>query len=304
MGSQHVFYLMSGEAHLPYLAVSLWTLRHYYQGPITIYAWPESYRIAQQIVADPRLFADGLRAEIYQPPYRTKNAQFCQKQLIAQGVEAERVIYLDADTTIHGSLDPLFAALDQTGFVATQFGNWMSNEGLPRKRIERLKEFGGIPSHLIDNVTLRAWPSLNGGVWACLPGTEVLRTWYEWTRIAVQAFIADEAVLHVLQPKYCPRGMMAVMEGGKWNCSARNKFTPPSLKDEDIVIRHYHGDSNCRPMKCPEGFALWGKLYRQCRALNMGGLADWRAEITSNKYLDRCDHANWNLEQYYKEFPK
>jgi len=74
---QRVVYLMSGEAHLPYLVVSLWTLCKHWDGEIIIHAWPESFDIVKTIVKDRRLKISG--AIKREPEYRGKNAQFIDK---------------------------------------------------------------------------------------------------------------------------------------------------------------------------------------------------------------------------------
>jgi hypothetical protein len=155
--------------------------------------------------------------------------------------------------------------------------------------MESLREFPLIPSEWIDAALAPPCPSVNGGVWAARPDSPVLPVWHEWAFYASfprHTFIADEKVLHILQPRYVPQGKMIVMEGGAWNCSP--KFQPANLRDSDIIVRHYHGDSCCRPDKSQKGMDLWWPIYQQVLQQNIGGIRDWRPKI-KNRWMDALE---------------
>jgi hypothetical protein len=270
----HVIYLMSHAAHLPYLVASLHTLRRYYNGGITVYAWRESWDIVHKYICPVRavggLFADCVLRE---PAYRGRNDQFLDKIALVRSMNPrENVLYLDADTTVHGQLTRLFDAAGSFGFCATQFNNWYSNSHMMSGRIRSLLAYPQIDRMLINRVASEPWPSVNGGVFAARGDSPVLPLWYEWTMAATvpqHTFIADEKVLHILQLRFVPTGEMHVMQRyGQFNCSPHHQS--PALKDEDVVIRHYHGDSNLRPDKSPKGHALWWPIYQHCLAQNVG----------------------------------
>lgn len=289
---QRIVYLMSGPAHLPYLLTSLYTLRRYWDGPIDVASWLESWDIVRRIARDPSLDVQPLLRE---PKYQGKNGQFMDKIRLAQGYPAEdTILYLDADTTIHGKLDKLFDSAETYGFAATQFCEWTSNVGIARGRLETLLEFPEIPGDLVQRAMTERWPSVNGGVWAANPRSLVLPNWYEWTMHAKSTFIADEKVLHLMQLIYVPQGEMTTLTGGRWNCSTMNRFRPPTLKDKEVIINHYHGDSNTRPDKSPQGYARWWEVYQECLARNIGGIREWHATV-HNKYLDRLERNGRSL---------
>ncbi len=283
---RQIVFLMSGTPHLPYLVCSLYTLRRWYSGRVVIYAWPESYDFVAEIAKDHRLAVD----EVYRrkPTYRKKNAQFIDKILLMQSLPGEVNLYLDADTTIEGSLTPIFDAAIDHGFAATQFCEWVSSGNIARHRIQRLRKFEGIDQSLVERTIDENWPSVNGGIFACRPDSPVLPLWYKWTMEAKGIFIADETVLHILQPKFAiPRDMITLRGGGRFNCSP--KYKPKRLKPEDVVVWHFHGDSNVRPdNKSQLGHNLWWPVYCTCFARNIGGMAYWRRQI-SNKYMDRLE---------------
>ena len=287
---RQVVYLMSGEAHLPYLICSLWTLRRHWQGPVIVYAWKESFPYVFLTAVDKRL--DIIDRETV-PEYRGKNAQFLAKIRLMQTFEKDTLnLYLDADTTIHGPIDPIFDAAERTGFAATQFCDWKSTGGIIKNRVSRLREFPEIDQALVEDVLRRPWPSVNGGVFACRPDSSVLPLWEKWTVAAISVFIADEAVLHTMVPKFYPIGDLAVLLGGKYNCSPM-RFQPKGLADDDVVVRHFHGDSNVRRNKCKKGYDLWWPIYRECLERNIGNMQKWIGEVApKNKYLK---NHHWKL---------
>ena len=289
--ARRIIYLVSGQPHLPYLVCSLWTLQNHWDGLVEIHVWPESYNKVKQIAEDyrPSIPAVTLR----HPSWRGRNAQFLDKiDMVMECDEDDTILYLDADTTIHGDLLPVFKEAEYYGFCATQFNGWETNGGLAGKRIKELRPFPHIEQYLIDNLLRAAWPSVNGGVWAACPRSPVLRTWYDWTwQVRKDLFIADESVLHLMMAKYCPQQQMTVLcEGGRYNTSPRFQV----CKDEDIVIKHYHGDSNLRPNKSQKGMDWWWPIYQECLTENVGGINEWLPRMqanrkTRNKWL-------WKLE--------
>lgn len=283
---KRIVYLMSGPAHLPYLTVSLFTLRQVdLMVPVEVFAWPESFEIVEQISQDERLNISCSKRE---PALRGRNSQFLDKIDLVRGLPKEDIVlYLDADTTIHnGRFHLLFGLADYYGFAATQFNNWTSNVGSPKRRIGWLRKFDHIDHRLIDRLQTECWPSVNGGVWAAGPSSPVLQTWYDWTLVAKEgAFIADECVLHLLQGVYGPQGrMVTACDSGMFNSSPKYQ----ACSDPDVVIQHYHGDSNVRPQKSQKGYDLWWPLYQRCLLLNVGGMRDWRSGV-KNKWMDRLE---------------
>ena len=207
-------YLMSGPAHCPYLIVSLATLREFYDGPVIVYAYPESFKTVQRIADDSRL---DIEARRWEPQWRGKNSQFLEKiRLMQRGVG--NACYLDADTIICGPLDDLFSAADNYDLLTTQFGDWVTTGKIISNRVKRLRQFPTIDQTLVEEVLANTYPSPNGGIFVCRHGCNVLRQWYEWTWEAKSVFIADETVLQILQLKF---DSMKVLLGGRFNCSPK-----------------------------------------------------------------------------------
>lgn len=276
---------------MPYLVVSLYTLRQHWQGSIDVYAWDgedgDSFRLAERVGRDDRLNVCVLKRE---PEYRGKNAQFIDKiKLVSTRHPDDTILYLDADTSIHGDLERLFDEAERTGFCCTQFCKWVSTGVIPKGRIRRLRDFPGIDQEAIQTVTTRRWPSLNGGVFACKPTSEVLPIWQRWTWMARSVFIADEAVLHLLPAVFGPE-KVAVLTGGEYNCSTFVKWFPQGLDYDQVRVWHYHGDSNVREQKSPWGYRQWKTLYSECLERNLGGMREWiREAVRANKHMARSE---------------
>jgi len=293
---RQVVYLMSGQAHLPYLVVSLYTLRKHWPGSVRVFAWPESFDIVKTIAEDTRL---AIEVEVHEPKYRARrdegrrgnNDQFISKIRLFQTLhDIDIGLYLDADSSIHGNLMPLFRAAKQYGFCATRFSSWTTAGSVPRKRIKRLREFEEIDKGCISTVLRIPWPSVNGGVWAARPDSPVLSTWEQWTWAARHIFIADETVLHALLPKYVPEKLMFVWPDGRFNCSCNPKWMPEKLGEGDIVVWHYHGDSNVRPDKHGgHAYRRWLPMWMECVEKNIGNVLSWlpneQNDWLGNKWL-------------------
>lgn len=273
-----VNYLLSGAAHAPYLIVSLHTLRQHYNGRITVWAYPESIDIVRDIALDNRL---QVHAMPWNPDYTGKNSQFLNKILMMQNIEEDVGIYLDADIIVQGFLTPLFELGHRIGFCATQFNDWRAYNGKAAKRIEGLRGRLG-KDHLIDSLLQTdAWPSVNGGVWACRPESDVLPQWYDWTWNVRDTFIADEVALHLFMAD--DRDDFIVAEGGHWNASP--KFN--KLPNDEVVIWHGHGDCFLRPAKSQKGFDLWWPKFEVCLDHNIGYIKDWLPRI-DYRFLTEC----------------
>lgn len=282
--SQSVNYLVSGNPHLPYLVVSLYTLRRYWGGKINVFAWPESFDLVETICSDDRIGATAVERV---PEYRGKNSQFFDKIRLMRSLDEDYSshLYLDADTKVCGKINELLDRAQTASFCATQFCNWRSNSGAPKNRIMKLIGRKPIDQTSVDLLLKYPMSSLNGGVFACKARSPVLKVWEEWTGAVLDLFIADETVLHAVQVEFATTGEFDVAVGGKWNCSP--KYKPEYLHDDDVVIWHNHGDGCCRPQKTQKGYDQWWPTYKRCLAHNIGHIQDWIKTI-NNKHLSSC----------------
>lgn len=276
-------YLMSGRAHLPYLMVSLANLRRHYSGPVVVHAYPESIAQVRRIAADSSLY---IEAREWEPVYQGKNGQFLNKICLMQTLQKDTIqMYLDADTMVADSLEYLFLQAEDSEFVATQFCDWVSNCGVIKNRVSKLLGKEGIRQESIQYVLNNPLPSVNGGVFLCRSTSDVLVMWERWTRAAINEFIADEVCLHGLIGVFGDMDQLfSIACGGHWNCSP--KYKPFGMKNEDVSIWHFHGDSNVRPSKSKLGYDIWWPEYQRCISANTGNCSEWLEDaVSQNRFL-------------------
>ena len=273
-----VCYLLSYPAHAPYLATSLLSLRKHWHGRVKVFAWRESIDIVQQLCLDRRVEAD---FEEVIPSYRGKNDQFLHKVELMQQQPAGPNLYLDADTLVNGPLTEMFSNAEYFGFAATQFNDWDTSGKLIRGRIERLAEFPTIDKKLVEEVCSNPYPSVNGGVFSCMPNSSVLSVWHRWSSAAKSIFICDECVLHLMVPMFGPIERLTVMPG-IFNSSP--KYVPQSETGR-VRVWHGHGDCWVRPAKSREGWSMWSTAMREALKLNVGGIRQWYKNV-DNKFLN------------------
>lgn len=268
---------MSGSAHLPYLIVSLKSLRRHWSGNVIVRAWPESYDLVKSSVSQ---FDDTIEVVLRDPEYRGKNAQFIDKIRVAMNDTSDEVLYLDADTMVMRNPSIVFDQLAigsgyVWGFAPTQFNDWTSNIGMPSKRVKGLVGRCGIDQGGVRAALEQPFPSPNGGIWAARPGSPILAAWFKQTLNVKDLFIADETVLHIIVSGF----KMDCLEN--WNCSPKYSRCP----DEDVGIWHFHGDSNVRPNKSQKGYDLWMPEFIKCLRDDVGGMKSWIGEV-GNRYIN------------------
>lgn len=271
-------YLISGPAHLPYLVVSLNSLRRHFDGPVFVWAYPESFEIVKRISDEENL---DIVANLWEPVYRGKNGQFLNKIAMMRSIHSRIGMYLDADTLIRKPFPSL--PLESYSFIGTQFCDWISNVGTIKKRVNRLRGRTGIDQDAVEFVLKHPMPSLNGGVFFAKPKSEILKVWFEWSMIVKDIFICDETVLHAIMGMYRDSDEFAIATGGSLNCSPKYIHNG-DLKANDVVVWHGHGDCFVRPKKCAEGYHIWRPEFDKCLEDNVGGMQEWINQI-QHKFL-------------------
>lgn len=291
---RRVVYLISGPAHLPYLVTSLVALRKIWDGPVVVFAWPESLAFVEQIASDKAL---GIEVRPRTPDRSvTKNGQFFDKIKVMQTLSGGINLYLDADTIPVKaiSIDRLFELGGEFGFCGTQFCGYVSNGKTVGGRIRRLLGREGIDQIYVEAALASGYPSVNGGVFSCRPESPALPLWQEWTSKVLDIFIADETVLHVVMVKMLSETkQFTVALGGSFNCSPCRKQR--ALRGSKVGIWHGHGDSFSRPNKSVRGVGLWWPRYKECLLRNTGRIAEWK-DAALNSRRNRTARYIKNLE--------
>ncbi len=284
--NHQVIYLISGPAHIPYVTVSIWSLRTRakYTGPVIVFSWPESTGFLRALERDDRL---NIWVSEREPKLRRAaglggNSQGLDRIDLAMSLDSDVVLYIDADSSVHGDITPMFAEAERCGYCATQWCDWWTNNGKTRGRIRALADVESLPRDYVHELITKQYPSLNCGVFATKPDSPLLPQWYDWCKACGPMFISDERTQHLLMVKYPEQ--MSVMMGGSYNCS--HKYRPANLNPNDVNIWHYHGDSNTKPGKSPEAMAMWSELWKECLEKDIGSVRSWWQDC-GNRHLPK-----------------
>ncbi|MDX1964958.1 MAG: hypothetical protein SFX18_17555 [Pirellulales bacterium] len=235
-----VLYLLTGIKHAVRLAVSIASLRRYFAGPVTIMSTqPESHALVGLFTKDHRLNVSQLQIPHVQ---REKNSAFLTKVAMLPHTPYETSLFLDADTLVTGSIEPLFEAAEDSGFATTQFSKWVTSG---RKMQGRIRSWFDVPQTLFSREefhrllleNLQGLPAINCGVHAYRRGIPLLQSWWSLVDAGWDRFICDEVALQILLPRFPHRIL-----DHRFNFSPR--YGPP---EEDARIWHFHGGKHLSP---------------------------------------------------------
>lgn len=274
MSQPKVFYLISGPAHLPYLVSSIWSLRHQakFSGQVVVFCWPESYFGAKEMMLDKDLDITLIQRT---PRSRAHNGHFLEKiHLMQEYAGLPGALFIDADTLPVQPVDVVFDLLKYAKMVTVQFSNWTTQKRLIQGRLARIAHLEDCKEDLARCAD-EPIASVNNGVLACTSDSVCLARWAKLTEMVYDTvFIPDEVCLHpvVASDAFRREGVMMAGESG-FNTSP--KYPHPDLKEDQVRIWHFHGDSNVRPDKSQFGFNTWWPVFKNCINKNVGNLDRW-----------------------------
>lgn len=278
-----VLFVVSGRKHLNVLVVAIWSLRRHWQGPIHVAVGDEHAEPVVRLIAkDKRL--DGLYGDItwkrWQPPTGNHGDGYRQKTFMDGLTIFGSTIFLDADTLVRGSIEPLFTPKPY-GVTLTQFADWKSNGRKISGRIEGWKD---VAAGDVAKMQAEPLPAINTGVLSWRWGDEAEAFFREWKELTAKkpVFINDELAAQLIFHRHAVRVL-----DSRWNCS------PIHDRRKDGVVLHFHGKKH---VNREQGRAIWLPAYDQCVRENIAGIADWTAtEIDGDRrlrqYLDGRDGA-------------
>jgi len=260
-----IIYLLTGAAHAVRLAVSIWSLRKHYSGPVVVYSTqPESHQLCERMATDPRL---GIEHRRLTEIASRKNSTFLTKVALTAHAPFEANLFLDADTLIVGDPAELLDFAPSTDFHATQFANWTTGTRIIRKRIERWRtiEQQCYPAAAYECLiadALKPAPAINVGVFAFRRGAPFLAEWSALATLGAETFICDEIAMQLLLNR-CPHRIFDC----RYNCSPT--YAP---RTNDTRIWHFHGEKHVSGPTCR---TLWWPTFAACLQANVGGMVEW-----------------------------
>ncbi len=240
------------------IAVSLYTLRQHWNGPVLLLLDNVTEDIGRRIADDPAIHAT---VKVIDPVEGHRHSCYITKTLVPDWSPFERTLLIDGDTTIVGSFDELFGA----ELAITHFSNWHSLGSMVSGRIKWWRGKSPEIDVLVDRQLAHSWPAINTGVIGWRRGHPALLRWKELTLAGAGLHMTDELAMQLLI------GEMRMSEfnifDDRFNCSPIY-----GARKDDVRIWHFHGNKHLR--KEP-GRVLWKPLFRETLAANVGGLQEW-----------------------------
>jgi len=269
--SDGIIFLNVGQKHLRNLAVSLWSLRKHYDGPVTILAGDDN---VEKFIGttDSRLGDTTIQPFEFEKVQKRNGCYFAKTNMWAMSPYM-RTIYLDCDTVIHGDITDLWPGTEEV-VNWTQFADWSTQTGRIKNRING----EGWPEIFPKEVayqTANKYPAINTGILGFSRSSErVMKRWHEETRKNV-SFICDEICAQLLAFEY-PHNIM----DHRWNASPRYSYDALGLNDlesSDVRIVHSHGNKG---LKCGEGQQkMFLAAYFEAFYEDFAGLQEWDDKV-------------------------
>jgi hypothetical protein len=253
MTKRGVVYMMMGTCHMARLTVSLFSLRSFYQGEVSVLTSDDSTReTVEKICSDPNIEA---RSVPFNPVWLKRNSHYATKTMVHKVTPYEENVYLDADTLPLSPFEDVWPKKNE--IVLTKFANWTTTGNIMTGRI---KKWEGVVPDLTSRMLANPYPALNTGVFGFRKSDPVMDAWHALT-MRNPIFIADEIAMQLLYPDYPHR-----LLDDRYNCS------PLFGENKDkVVVWHFHGNKHLRE----EARTLWLPVFKQCWDKNIADIRGW-----------------------------
>jgi hypothetical protein len=270
-----VVYLLTNPQLAARLVVSVYSLRKWYDGPVTVFTTrPESHEIGQLLQKDKRVRIEHRTAQETAAHNNFVQAYLTKVDFLEHS-PYDATVFLDADTLVVGRLDELLTCARTAPITATIYGplqthNRYVNHNLqPWKRLLRKHARDKELAALVTRVLTRPQPIVNAGVFAIQKDASMLNHWRHLSWIGREMPTPEEGALQILLLMY-PNHIL----GAHYNCL-------PIFASEvcDVRIWHFAASTHLRLL---QGRQIWLPAYEECCRLNIAKLRRWsRVELTS-----------------------
>lgn len=225
--SRGVVYFLRDISHLERFAVSIFSLRSHYHGPVCVVA---EGMVQGHLPSLAKVFNFSVVAAA-----NSTNRTYAAKVASLQLTPFEQTLFLDADTLVLAPIDPIFNYLSDSEFVFTGHNGW-KNDRIGKKRLDVWRGTGLVPESMLDDAL--AYPFINIGVFAFRRNSPFLPRWLE---ISVRGEelglgISDELAAQIFLPT-----LNATVIDDCWNWSGQHRNT---IEGANII--HYHGNAHIR----------------------------------------------------------
>ena len=270
-----VAYLLTHEQHAARLVVSMFSLRHWYSGPITLFTTrPTSREIGQLCSSDPflRVNHEEFTERIFKSSHRSA---YLTKTRLMNDAPYARTVFLDADTLVVGQIDELLEATTKNDLVVTGFMGGATNVDPIRKRLKSWKKLADDidPSfHLKDRINTlinMPYPGINVGVMGFRRRARFLRRWVQLAEQGNRGMLPDEISLQILLLETEHQYL-----GYQYNCH-------PYGYDEAVGVKiwHFAGSTHLRD-QCHD---IWVPAWEACSRKNIARINSWSKVLPTER---------------------
>ena len=223
-----IIYYNAGRSCIVRLAVSVFTLRNVYDGPVTIIS--EKGEGHKNCVKVAKAFNTDIKEVVM--PDKKKNQTMLNRTLLHTVTPYDITLNIDGDTVIRRDPSRLFNLASEFEFVVCAFCNWTSKSKKIRRRLKEWNEW--YPKEVEESAELG--DALNCGVYAWKTGAKWMQDWYKLAKVNRRTFIPDEKCCQLMIYKY-PH----YIADQRYNTSCAHA----EINDSTHII-HYHGKKHCR----------------------------------------------------------
>ncbi len=274
MTDRGVVYMLMGTRHAVVLAVSVMTLRRWWDEPVTIFADEDGLPYALKIVG-----AAGAPAVVQEfKPHRQRRHQgYANKPRLPAMSPYRYTLQLDADTAAVGPLDGEIWPTHREELVITRYCDWVTNARIVADRIRAWRDVA--PREAARKLA-ESYPAINTGVLSYGDQSPVAREhWLEMTMRKPRRFISDETAMDLIWTEHAN----VRLEDDRWNWSPLRGVAPR----ETVRVMHLHGKKHVGKMH-----AAWWPLFRQAWDCDFAGIREW------------CPAGDKKLAAYLEENPE
>lgn len=209
-----VMYVVYGEDYVLPCLVSLWSLRKYWAGPVTI--WTD-----QQLPSD-----DKSTVRKLEPHLGVGHPGYCAKSRVINESPYDATLYLDCDTLVCGDPTSLFVSEGDPTIRLVQHADWTVRSSVSWSHVEYVASCGFVHPDRKRRLWDANLPAINSGVFACSKACRLGEDWVAATA-AMGNRHGDEMAMQFLMLDY-PHSVV----GEEYNC------LPMWTKRQDAVIWH------------------------------------------------------------------
>jgi predicted SAM-dependent methyltransferase len=226
--SNGVIYYNKGNSCVIRLITSIYSLRKYYDGPVTVF-------VESCSIDDIKYFFENNHIDIVKVDNPENNSAYIRKIEISQLSPYINTVFIDADTVVLGNINELFDHASEHDMCVTKFAGWSSSGRTISKRIRSFEKY--ISEEMIKNA-ISYGPAINTGIYAFNKNSKIFDEWSKLAKIGQSnsLYIPDEVACQILLPQYNVKVLDEI-----YNTSVR--FGKVDNKNKII---HYHGRKHCK----------------------------------------------------------